>query len=164
MERVVALAEDKARAAADRLSSRDPRLVLGADTLVCLQRNGEADLGMGKPMVRDEARLMIESLAGRDHFVHTGIALLDRSSGIVWKARSDSRVRFASMSADEIERYLDSEEWKDVAGAYRIQGTAAWFISRIEGSWSGIVGLPLRELYVILTEAGYRFRPIQVET
>lgn len=163
MERVVALAEDKARAAAGRLSSDAPRLVLGADTLVCLQKDGEAEQIMGKPVGREEARLMIAALSGRDHFVHTGIALFDRDSGIVRTVRSDSRVRFAPMSVEEIECYLDSGEWEGVAGAYRIQGHAAWFISRIEGSWSGIVGLPLRELYVILGEAGYRFRPIQAE-
>jgi len=159
-ERVVALAADKAEAVAAQAADGAPRLVLGADTLVCLPRTGENELVMGKPESRHEARAMIEALAGRDHSVHTGIALLDRASGKIRKLRSDSLVRFAPMVAEEIERYLDTEEWQGVAGAYRIQGAAAQFITRIEGSWSGIVGLPLRELYVILSEAGYRFRPV----
>jgi len=163
MERVVVLAEDKARAAAGRLAGDAPRLVLGADTLVCLMTKGQAERVMGKPEDRAEARRMIESLAGRDHYVHTGIALIDRNTGKARTLRSDSRVSFAPMSPEEIERYLDSGEWRGAAGAYRIQGNAAWFISRIEGSWSGIVGLPLRELYVILNEAKYRFRPLVAE-
>lgn len=158
-ERVVALAGDKARAGAARLPNADPRLVLGADTLVCLPRKAEAEFVMGKPVSREDARVMIEALAGKDHWVHTGLALLNRSSGELHAARSDSLVRFAPMSSAEVELYLDTGEWEGVAGAYRIQGAAAQFISRIEGSWSGIVGLPLRELYVILGEAGYRFRP-----
>jgi len=63
------------------------------------------------------------------------------------------------MSAAEIEEYLDSGEWEGVAGAYRVQGLAARHIERIEGSWSGIVGLPIRELYVILRRAGFDLRP-----
>jgi len=60
------------------------------------------------------------------------------------------------MSGEEIEAYLESGEWEGVAGAYRIQGLAAWFIERVEGSWTGVMGLPMRELYVILLQAGYR--------
>ena len=155
-ERVVALAEDKARAGAAKLPKSGPRLVVGADTLVCRKGEDCSELVMGKPANRDEARRMIEALEGRDHFVHTGLALLDRRTGNMRTVRSDSLVRFAPMSGTEIEAYLDTGEWEGVAGAYRIQGAAAFHIMRIDGSWSGIVGLPLRELYVILREADYR--------
>jgi len=158
--RVVALAEDKVEAAAARLEAPSPRLVLGADTLVCLPSFDGPSAGgetvMGKPEGRDEARRMIQALQGRDHLVHTGLALLDRRSGQMRRSRSDSLVRFAPMSPDEVKAYLDTGEWEGAAGAYRIQGAAALYILRIEGSWSGIVGLPLRELYVMLGEAGYR--------
>jgi septum formation protein len=70
--------------------------------------------------------------------------------------RSDTAVDFAPMSESEIENYLGSGEWMGVAGAYRIQGRASLFIDSVEGSWSGVVGLPMRELYVILRDAGYR--------
>ncbi len=63
---------------------------------------------------------------------------------------------FAPMTEEEIEGYIASGEWSGVAGAYRIQGLAAFFIDRLEGSWTGVVGLPMRELYVILHAAGYR--------
>jgi septum formation protein len=155
-ERVVALAVDKARAVADRLRAEgrilgDSRLVLGADTLVCI--DSEARI-LGKPRDRDEARLMIRSLAGKEHNVHTGIALIDVDTDRCLSARSDSTVRFAPMVESEIEAYVDSGEWQGAAGGYRIQGRAAYHIDTIEGSWSGIVGLPIRELYGILRAAG----------
>ena len=162
-ERVVALAIDKARAAAAGLEEGAPRLVLGADTLVCLPLSAGRETVMGKPADREEARAMISALAGKDHLVHTGLALLDRRGGALRTIRSDSHVRFGPMSAEEFDRYLDSGEWEGVAGAYRIQGAAALYIDRIQGSWSGIVGLPLRELYGILVEAGYRFRSVAAE-
>ncbi len=70
---------------------------------------------------------------------------------------SASTVRFAPMEATEIEDYLASGDWEGAAGAYRIQGRAALYIEEIEGSWSGIVGLPIRELYGILRDADFRF-------
>jgi septum formation protein len=154
--RVVALAEDKARAAAALASPNAPRLVLAADTLVCLPGLGDAELVLGKPASRVEAASMMRHLAGRSHVVRTGMALLDRLSGRMTSSRSDSIVSFAPMSDLEIEAYLDSREWEGVAGAYRIQGRASFYIERLEGSWTGVVGLPMHELYVILSDAGYR--------
>jgi septum formation protein len=160
-ERVLALAADKALAASSSVEGAlpsPPRLVLGADTLVCLpKRRGEAgELALGQPTGIDDARRMIGLLAGRTHIVRTGIALLDRDTGSVRTARSDSAVGFAPMSEEEIEAYLETGEWSGVAGAYRIQGLASFYIDRLEGSWTGVVGLPMRELYVILLAAGYR--------
>jgi septum formation protein len=60
------------------------------------------------------------------------------------------------MTSEEVEAYLSSGEWEGVAGAYRIQGLASFFIDRLAGSWTGVVGLPMQELYVILQQAGYR--------
>jgi septum formation protein len=156
-QRVLALAEDKARASA-RIAIDGPRLVLGADTLVCLPSAGPggSELALGKPENIEDARRMMRLLSGAEHFVRTGLALLDRISGTLRSARSDTLVEFADLSEEEIEAYLASGEWEGVAGAYRVQGLSALFISRIEGSWTGIVGLPLRELYVILLAAGYR--------
>ena len=120
-----------------------------------------SELVLGKPRDREDARAMIRSLSGKAHLVHTGLALLDRPECRLELVRSDSSVRFAPMSASEIEEYLDSGEWEGVAGAYRVQGLAAKHIERIEGSWSGIVGLPIRELYVILRRAGFDLRPLK---
>ncbi len=160
-DRVLGLAEDKARAAALLSPSSSPRLALGADTLVCLpgQLAGEAEVALGKPANRAEAGRMMRLISGRPHLVRTGLALLDRSTGRVTLSRSDSTVSFSQMSEGEIEAYLDAGEWAGVAGGYRIQGLAALFIDRLEGSWSGVVGLPMRELYVMLLAAGYRVPP-----
>jgi septum formation protein len=155
--RVLALAEDKARAMALAAPPSAPRLVLGADTLVCIPGpRGAPELALGKPQDREEARRMLLRLTGKPHFVRTGIALVERRTGRVWRERSDSLVLFSAMGEEEIEAYLDSGEWAGVAGGYRIQGLAALFIERLEGSWTGVVGLPMRELYVILLAAGFR--------
>jgi septum formation protein len=158
-ERVLALAEDKARASVAKLARGAPRLVLAADTLVCLpaQTQSGEELALGKPADLDQARRMMLLLSGRTHYVRTGLYLLDRLSGQGEGVRSDSLVEFAPMSEDEISAYLAMGEWEGVAGAYRIQGLAALYITKLEGSWSGVVGLPLRELYVILRQADYRF-------
>lgn len=158
--RVLGLAEDKARAAALIAPASSPRLFLGADTLVCLPGDsGETEIALGKPGDRAEAGRMLRRLSGRPHFVRTGLALLDRSTGKVLLSRSDSAVTFSAMSEAELEAYLDSGEWSGVAGGYRIQGLAALYIDRLEGSWSGVVGLPMRELYVMLLAAGFRVPP-----
>jgi septum formation protein len=156
-ERVLALAEDKALAASDMAPPASPRLVLAADTLVCLPRTDGGETALGKPIDKEDARLMLNRLVGRSHIVRTGLVLLDRATGAVFSSRSDSTLRFAAMSEEEIDAYLSSGEWEGVAGAYRIQGLAAFFIDRLEGSWTGVVGLPMRELYVILQQAGFRF-------
>jgi len=155
-ERVVALARDKAAAAVPMASGQGQRLILAADTLVCLPTGDAEELALGKPRDRGDAARMIRLLAGRRHFVRTGVALFDRSTSRMSTTRSDTAVDFAPMSESEIENYLGSGEWMGVAGAYRIQGRASLFIDSVEGSWSGVVGLPMRELYVILRDAGYR--------
>lgn len=155
-ERVVALAEGKARAAGSSATTSSPRLALGADTLVCVEEPGAGTIVLGKPSGEADARAMIARLQGRSHQVYTGIALLDRHADRLSTALSASVVRFAPMEADEIENYLACGDWEGAAGAYRVQGRAAFYIEKIEGSWSGIVGLPLRELYGILRAAGFR--------
>jgi septum formation protein len=154
-ERVVALAEEKARASALRAGAEAPALVLGADTLVCLE--GESPAVLGKPADQADARSMIGLLAGRSHRVYTGVALWDRAARRMRTVLSASTVRFARMDGSEIEDYLASGDWEGAAGGYRIQGRAALYIDGIEGSWSGIVGLPIHELYGILRDADFRF-------
>jgi septum formation protein len=99
-ERVISLAVDKARAGAALAQEASPRLVLGADTLVCVPDTGNsgAEIALGKPKDKEEAREMMRLLIGRTHVVRTGLALLDRASGKLHVARSDSLVSFARMS------------------------------------------------------------------
>ena len=159
-ERVLALARAKARSVGGEAAARGA-LVIAADTLVCdplplpdapgdfVDLSGARTLG--KPANKEEARRMLRLLSGREHSVHTGLVILDGASSREEEALSTSLVRFAKLSDGEIEAYLRSGEWEGVAGAYRIQGLAALFINEIRGSWSGIVGLPIRELYVMLS-------------
>lgn len=159
-ERVLTLARAKARSAL-RLQPPSGCAIVGADTLVCDPqplsteemdfRDESGNISLGKPSDRDEARNMLRLLGGRTHAVHTGLAVIDTASGREETALSTSFVRFASLSEAEIEDYLDRGEWRGVAGAYRIQGLASLFIEEIRGSWSGIVGLPIHELYAILS-------------
>lgn len=126
--------------------------VLGADTLVCAD-----DRIFGKPESREDARSMLQAISGKRHRVITSLSLYDSVSGSTTSKTSVSSVDFMNLDQDQINQYLDLGEWQGAAGGYRIQGIASCFISRIEGSWSGIVGLPIHELYVILREHGYRF-------
>ena len=159
--RVVALAEKKAAAGLDLLGNIDkkdewPRLLLAADTLVAfhLPRGWKT---IGKPRDRDEARSMLLYMEGRTHWVFSGLCLLDTRSGRQHSVLSTTKVRFSSMSGTEIERYLDTGEWEGAAGAYRVQGAGSCFIASLRGSWSCVVGLPIRELYGILRDADYDF-------
>lgn len=144
---VVRLARAKARQGARLLRERgaEPGPVLGADTEVVL--DGAI---LGKPRDRAHGIAMLGRLSGRTHQVLTAISLLQQDE--VHEALSESRVTLAPLSPAEIERYWSTGEPADKAGGYAVQGLAAAFITRIEGSYSGIVGLPLYELAQLLTQ------------
>jgi septum formation protein len=138
------LAERKALAVAGRASTR---LVLGADTVVAMGTEA-----LGKPSDLADARGMIERLSGRAHQVHTGVAILEATTGAILSNVSTTTVTFATMSAGEIDWYLATEEWQGVAGGYRIQGLGGCFIPRIDGSYTGVMGLPIDSIYSILAQ------------
>jgi septum formation protein len=125
------------------------RPVLGADTEVIL--DGEI---FGKPRNAEDAARMIKRLAGRTHQVLTAVAMLHRERTEV--EISISRVTLRRLGAAEIDRYVASGEPFDKAGGYAVQGRAAAFISRLEGSYTGVVGLPLYETASLLARAGIR--------
>lgn len=159
--RVVALAERKADQG--RRLYRDssppaagPRFILAADTLVALP-NAEGWEVIGKPDSADQAAEMLARLQGRTQEVYTGVCVENLASGVRHLALSRSLVSFAPMSGKEILRYIETGEWEGAAGAYRIQGWGSCYIESIEGSPSGVMGLPLRELYGILSAAGFDF-------
>jgi septum formation protein len=159
--RVIALAEQKALAGEVLYTARPEagerlRLLLAADTLVAFHLPNTWKT-IGKPRNRDEARAMLSYMAGKTHTVFSGICLLDRHSGRRLTASCVTSVRFAKMSPIEIEQYLDTDEWQGAAGAYRVQGYGSRFIETLKGSWSCVVGLPIRELYAILIDAEYDF-------
>ncbi|MEO5343412.1 MAG: Maf family nucleotide pyrophosphatase [Gammaproteobacteria bacterium SHHR-1] len=139
---VLRMAQEKAQAAQARL--RDPQArVLGADTDVIL--DGEI---LGKPADQAQAAAMLRRLSGRSHEVLSGVALAD-AKGLDWRL-SRSRVWFRALSEAEITAYWASGEPLGKAGGYAIQGLGAVFIERLEGSYSGVMGLPLFETAQLL--------------
>jgi septum formation protein len=121
--------------------------VLGADTVVEL--DGAI---LGKPADRAEAEAMLRYLSGREHLVYTAVAVQHHSRQEL--RLSSSRVRFAELDDATIARYLETGEYLGKAGAYAIQGRAGAFVEHIEGSYSGIMGLPLHETAVLLRAFG----------
>jgi septum formation protein len=142
VERVVLA---KAHAARARRLARDlhDAPILVADTTVAA-----GGTILGKPVDDDDARRMLRLLSGRGHRVLTAIAVVRGAR--IDRATNISRVRFARLSAEEIDAYVASGEPRGKAGAYAIQGRAAAFARRIEGSHSGIMGLPLHETSTLL--------------
>jgi septum formation protein len=143
------MARTKAQVGWQRMQNRKlaERPVLGADTEVVL--DGEV---FGKPGNADEATRMIRRLSGRTHQVLTAVALRFRDRTEV--EVSISRVTLRRLGAAEIDRYVSGGEPFDKAGGYAVQGIAAAFVSRLEGSYSGVVGLPLYETAALLARAG----------
>ncbi|MFZ2508963.1 MAG: Maf family protein [Steroidobacteraceae bacterium] len=121
--------------------------VLAADTTVAIGQDV-----FGKPQDRDDAIRMLAALAGRSHDVLTAVALA--SDGRLDTVISETRVTFRAISAAECRDYWASGEPQDKAGAYAIQGFGAVFIARLEGSYSGVMGLPLCETAALLDAAG----------
>jgi septum formation protein len=146
---VARVAADKARHVAGVIAARrqPARPVLGADTEVVVD-----DDILGKPRDRTHAAQMLARLAGRTHTVLTGLCLV--TSHGEHAALSESRVTFAPLTATEIDRYVASGEADDKAGGYAIQGRAAGFIAHLDGSYSGVMGLPLYELCQTFRRAG----------
>jgi len=126
--------------------------ILGADTLIFMD-----NIIYEKPANRDEAKKMLQTFSGKTQQVITAISLYDSETKYISTRTSTSSVSFIQLDDTQIENYLDTGEWQGVAGGYRIQGLASCFINKIEGSYSGIVGLPIHELYDILREHGYAF-------
>ena len=137
------LAEAKARVLWESLDTAARRPVLAADTTVAI---GEEILG--KPVDRDDAARILGRLSGRDHEVHTAVALLHEGGA---DARlSTSTVTFRPLTAAEIDWYWDTGEPADKAGAYGVQGHGAVFVRHLSGSYSGVMGLPLYETWELL--------------
>jgi septum formation protein len=143
---VARLALAKARAVAARVPDG---VVLGADTIVVI--DGEA---LGKPAGPDEARTMLRRLRGREHEVITGVAVVEAGSGRAEATAVVSRVRMAAYGEVEIDAYVASGEPLDKAGAYAIQGAGGGLVAGLEGSYSNVVGLPLKETARMLAAFG----------
>ncbi len=143
------MAKLKAQIGALRAKQRGlpPLPLLAADTTVSC--NGVI---LGKPGDAEEAKRMLRRLSGTTHEVLTAVAVTDGTR--LLHDISISRVRFRDLEEDEIDRYVASREPMGKAGAYAIQGLAAVFVERLEGSYSGVMGLPLFETAALLSRFG----------
>jgi septum formation protein len=144
----VACARAKALSVADRVTSG---LVVGVDTVVVCGKEI-----MGKPASRADARRMLGKLSGGTHEVISGVAVLSLPGRKVASAAETTRVSFRKLGKEEIERYVDTPEPYDKAGAYGIQEQAGIFVSRVSGCYLNVVGLPVPLLLDLLSKAGWR--------
>lgn len=140
--------ENACRKAEEAASSLEKdAAVLGADTVVAL--DGKI---FGKPKDEKDAARMLSELSGRSHEVYTGIAIV--ANGKTFRAVEKTLVEFRTISDEEIKKYIKTGEPMDKAGAYAVQGIAAKFIPRIEGSFSNVVGLPIAAVDSLARKAG----------
>jgi septum formation protein len=139
---VLRVASEKAHAAREKFFDADS-VILAADTEVVV--DGEI---LGKPATAEHAREMLHLLSGRTHDVLTAVVV--HATGRERAEVVRTRVEFATMTAAEIESYVATGEPMGKAGAYAIQGYAARFIVRIDGSWSNVVGLPVHTVHRLI--------------
>ena len=141
VEQAVALARAKLEAYLGR--HREPpdlkSWAFAADTVI--EMDGRV---IGKPRTRSGASGLLRAYSGRSHTVITGLALFNPISGAIVSDSASTEVHFARLSAGEIEWYLDTGEWMDAAGGYRIQDRGEILVEAVHGSYSNVVGLPIR--------------------
>jgi septum formation protein len=147
---VLRLAKAKAQSAFESGEHTVP--VLGADTVVTLD-----DRVFGKPASKEDALHMLASLSGRTHRVLTGVAVV--AQGELWTGLSQTEVQFREIDPDEAEAYWQSGEPAGKAGAYAVQGLGGIFVKAVNGSYTGVVGLPIFETAELLRRAGIALPP-----
>ena len=141
-----------AAAKAEEVAARRPHdVVVGADTVVVI--DGQI---LGKPRDDEDARRMLRRLSGRTHEVWTGLAVVHRASGRQARAAECTRVTFRQLDEQTLDRYVRTGEGLDKAGAYAVQGLGSLFVTRIEGCYFNVVGLPLARLAMMLEPFGVR--------
>jgi septum formation protein len=148
----------KLEAANQRLQNRglSASPILCADTTVAVSFNGH-EVILGKPEDDQDGARILSLLSGKTHQVHTAVAIQIKSSSKPLMLVSTSDVTFKTLSSDEIELYLSSGEHRGKAGAYGVQGLAACFLENIQGSFSGIMGLPVFETTQLLQKSDVQF-------
>ncbi|MFT2109769.1 Maf family protein [Marinomonas sp. 2405UD68-3] len=156
---VLRMAREKAYAAFDKwqLSSIDSAInpiVIGSDTSVVIDNTI-----LGKPTSIEDSKRMLRALSGRSHHVMTAVCLFDSRFEQVYEVNVVTEVEFRSISDLEIEQYWKTNEPKDKAGSYAVQGLGSVFVASIKGSYSAIVGLPLFETAKLFEQIG--IHPLQ---
>jgi septum formation protein len=152
-ERVKRIALCKIETVVGLFKQEAPRWLLGLDTLVEIDGNA-----IHKPSGIEDAEEILKMLSGKIHRVYTGIGLLPAKGKTVDLRSVCTEVKFAELSVEDIDMYLETSEWSGVTGAYRIQERGAFFVEWIKGSYSNVVGLPLETFYGILKSNNYSLR------
>ncbi|MGH9793562.1 MAG: Maf family protein [Candidatus Acidiferrales bacterium] len=158
LQRVARLAQAKAEAGLELVRRgtggaaklAHEALVIGADTEVVID-----DEVLGKPESDEDARRMLRRLSGRTHEVITGVALIRLPDDERRVEHEVTRVTFATLSETEIAAYVASGEHRDKAGGYAIQGRGGTFVTRVEGCYFNVVGLPLARVWRMMREMGW---------
>lgn len=145
-EMVERLAIAKAENVLQKINQQPQRPVLSADTIVVVD-----DEVLGKPKNQEDALRMLALLSNRTHEVLTAVALIDQSQIAIRLSKNE--VTFSIITAEQAKKYWLTGEPQDKAGAYAIQGMASIFIKNINGSYSGIMGMPLYETYSLLSSS-----------
>ena len=149
-EKPSAYVKRMAKEKALKVYSENPgEVVLGADTIVCVGRRL-----LHKAQKKKKKKKVIEQLSGRSHHVLSAVCVVDRK-GIPSVKFIDTRVKMKKMSAEEILHYVSSQEWQGCSG-YKIEGIMEAYVSKIIGSYSGIIGLPLCEAKKLLNGVGIK--------
>ena len=149
-ETVRRLVERLAREKAAAVAVRNPdAYILAADTLVAVGRRV-----LTKPVDEADARRMLALLSGRAHRVLTGVAVA-APDGRVSSRITETRLHFKRLTAAEIEGHIASDDWRDASGAYKIHRGAGAFVISMQGSYTGVVGLPLYEARALLEGLGF---------
>jgi septum formation protein len=143
---VMKFAEGKAEDVAKQVKEG---IIIGSDTIGFFKNKK-----LGKPASKEEAFKTIKSFSGKKVYAYTGICLIDKDKGKKIVDCEVSWVKFKKMTDEEIQKYADSGEPMDKAGAFAIQGLGEIFIEKVHGSFSNIVGLPLSNLYKNLKKLG----------
>ncbi len=150
-ETVRRLVDRLARGKAASAAARHPQaFILAADTLVAVGRRI-----LAKPVDAGEAAGMLRLLSGRAHKVLTGVAAAAPDGRMAARV-SETRLHFKRLTVQEIDAFLASEEWRDASGGYKIHQRAGGFVTALQGSYSGVIGLPLYEAVALLEGLGFR--------
>lgn len=136
---------------------KDNTIILGADTVVAFE-----DEILGKPKDEKDAYRMINMLQNKSHSVYTGVALIvqNENSSKILNFAVETKVDVMAMSREQIESYLSTNEYKDKAGAYGIQGNFALYVEGIRGDYYNVVGLPIHAIYDALLQEGIDLKKV----
>lgn len=148
-EMVMELSALKAEAVFNELTGQEKSasVIIGADTIVYAKGSV-----LGKPKSEEDAFAMIKMLSGNVHSVYTGVTILE--NGQIKSFFEETKVKVYDMSDEEINRYIQTGDCMDKAGAYGIQGAFAAFVEKIDGDYNNVVGLPVARLYHEMRKAG----------